>query len=217
MNGDRPPPPVSGIVLAAGTSSRLASGVTPEGGQRNLPKQLLELGGRPLLRRVAQAALGSRLSEVVVVLGHEARQVAAALDGLEVRTVVNPDYRRGQSASVRAGLAAAAPDARAALFLPADQPLVSSRLIDRLIAAWAGCEGAIAVPVRHGDRGAPVLFDRAYFAELAALEGDAGGRRLLPRHPAAIVEVEVDDPLELADVDTEEDLRLLEEQVSGSG
>ncbi len=198
---------VSGIVLAAGTSSRFG-GVAPEGRQRNTVKQLLELDGRPLLRWVTRAALDSRLAEVIVVLGHAAERVAGALRGLEVRIVLNSYYRRGQSTSVHAGLARVAPDANAALFMPADQPLVSSRLIDRLIDAHrAG--GKIVVPTHAGRRGAPVLFDRVFFAELQCLEGDAGGRRLLPRHGDRIVEVEIDDPLELADVDSEADLRRL--------
>ena len=54
-----------------------------------------------------------------------------------------------------------------------------------------------------------MLFDRAFFAELEGLEGDTGGRKLLPRHPDRIVEVPVDDPLELADVDTVADLERL--------
>ncbi len=191
---------VAGIVLAAGAPSRLAG---------EMPKQLLELGGRPLVWRAAETALAARLDEVVVVLGHAARRVATALGGLDVRTVTNPDFERGQSTSVRAGLAAVAPETRAALFLPADQPLVTSRLINRLIEAWTSGAGVIAVPACQGRRGAPVLFDRAFFGELAQLEGDAGGRKLLPKHADSIVEVEVDDPLELADVDTEEDLRRL--------
>ncbi len=201
MKHPRPLRRVAGIVLAAGTSSRLAGTV---------PKQLLEIGGRPLLRRAAQAALASRLAEVVVVLGHASRKVAAALEGLDVRTVENPDFRHGQSTSVRAGLAAVAPGAQAALFLPADQPWVTGRLIDRLIDEWAPVDGAIVVPTWQGRRGAPVLFDRALFGELAALEGDVGGRVLLHLHASRVVEVEVDDPLVLADVDTEEDLKRLE-------
>ena len=200
---------MSGVVLAAGTSSRFGGG---------LVKQLLELGGRPLARWVVEAALGSRLAEVVVVLGHAAARVEAALDGLAVTTTLNPDYRRGQSTSVRAGLARVAPGARAALFMPADQPLLSSRLIDRLIDAYAAASRApddrpIVVPVEGARRGAPVLFDRGYFDPLAALDGDAGGRRLLPLHEARIVEVAVGDPLELADVDTEADLRRLAARV----
>ncbi len=209
---------VSGIVLAAGTSSRLG-GAAPEGSRRsNVPKQLLELGCRTLLRRVAEAALGSRLAEVVVVLGHASERVAGAVAGLEVKSFVNSDYPQGQSTSVRCGLARVARGARGALFLPADQPLVSSRLIDRLLDAYDSSRarlrrdapGPIVVPVSAGRRGAPVLFDRTFFAELKRLEGDAGGRLLLPRHRQRIVEVAVEDPLELEDVDTEADLRRLE-------
>ena len=199
---------ISGIVLAAGTSSRL---------ELEPPKQVLELDGRPVLRWVVEAALGSRLAEVVVVLGHASERVAVALEELGVpgRLVLaeNPDYRRGQSTSVRAGLARIAAGADAAVFMPADQPLVSPRLIDRLIEAHrAG--GEIVVPTHDGRRGAPVLFDRAFFAELKGLKGDTGGRKLLPRHPGRIVEVEVDDPLELADVDTADDLRRLGQVIS---
>ncbi len=204
MRRDRPW--VSGIVLAAGTSSRLAG---------ELPKQLLELDGRPLLRRVATAALDSNLAEVVVVLGHAARRVATAIAGLEVKIAENPDFRHGQSTSVRAGLAEIAPDASAAMFLPADQPLLSSRLIDRMIEVYEDRSRRdgdwIVVPTCAGQRGAPVLFGRAFFDELAGLEGDAGGRRLLPRHRSRIVEVEVGDAMGLADVDTEADLKQLEQ------
>ncbi len=197
---------VSGVVLAAGMSSRFAGEV---------PKQLLVLGDRPLLRWVAEAAICSRLAEVVVVLGHAPEQVAGALAGLDVTHERNPDYPRGQRTSVRAGLAGVASEARAALFMLADQPLLSSQLIDRLIDAHlAG--GKIVVPTHARRRGAPVLFDRAFFAELAALEGDAGGRKLLPHHRSRIVEVEVEDPLELADVDTEEDLKRLAQLSSRS-
>ncbi len=214
-------PRVAGVVLAAGTSSRLAG---------ELPKQLLELGGRPLLRRVAIAALGSRLAEVIVVLGHHSERVAAAVAGLGVKIVVNHDFRHGQSTSVRAGLAHVEAGARGALFMPADQPLLSSRLIDRLIDVYAsqprhgesghgesghgesghGESGPIVVPTNLERRAAPVLFDRSFFAELEGLNGDVGGRALFEQHPSRIVEVAIDDALELADIDTEADLRRLE-------
>ncbi len=189
---------VGGVILAAGRSTRL-------GGER--PKQLLEIGGEPLVRRIAGAALGSRLDEVVVVLGHRARAVGAVLGDLGVRTVENPDYADGQSTSVRAGLAALSPSVAAAMFLPVDQPLLTSDTIDRLIVAWRASDGSIAVPVSSGRRGSPVIFGRELFFELEALRGDTGGRSLLPRYEDRIVTVEVEDPAELADVDTVEDLR----------
>ena len=192
---------VAGVVLAAGRSERF-------GGR---PKQLLELGGVSLLQRVVRAALASRLRQVVVVVGHAAPQMRRELAGLGVDQVENTAHAQGQSTSVRAGLERVDPGARAAIFLPADQPFLSSALVDRLIEAYEETGRPIVRPRAGSRRGAPVLWDRSLFPELAALSGDAGGRQLLPRHAEAVLEVEIEDPLELADVDTMDDYRRLRE------
>lgn len=184
---------VSGVILAAGRSERFAA---------DRPKLLLELGGVTLLRRVALAATASRLREVVVVGGGAARRMRRELEDLDVRWITNPNPAAGLSSSVRLGLGAVAAAARAAMFVPADQPFLSRRLIDRLIGAYEATGGPIVVP-RAGDRpGAPVLWDRSLFPELAALAGDTGGRALLARHADDVEAVEIDDPRELFDVDT---------------
>jgi molybdenum cofactor cytidylyltransferase len=194
---------VGGVVLAAGRSTRLD-------GDR--PKQLLEIDGEPMIRRVVRAALGSDLAEVVVVLGHRAEDVGAVLGDLGVKTVENPDHADGQSTSVRAGIAALSPSVAAAMFLPADQPRLTSATIDRLVAAWAASPGAVVVPVNGGRRGSPVTFGRELFSELEGLCGDTGGRSILPRHEDRIVAVEVEDPAELADVDTAEDFHRVRDE-----
>lgn len=197
-------PFVSGVVLAAGRSTRLA-------GER--PKQLLPCGGEAMVRRVARTALASQLREVLVVVGYQAPAVRRALAGLDLVVVVNSDYAGGQSTSVRAGLRRVDPRARAAMFIPADQPLLSPRLIDRLIAAYGESPKPIAVATWKGRRGAPVVFDRSLFGELEGLAGDCGGRALLPRYADAIVAVAADHPRELTDVDTPEDYRRLAAEI----
>ncbi len=188
------------MLLAAGPSERFGGG---------RPKQLVPFLGRPLVRHAARQALDSGLAELIAVVGWRAGEVSAALAGLELRIVDSPDFRRGQSASVRAGLAAVDPRAPAAIFLPADQPFLTAAVLDRLLDAYRATGGPIVVPTHRGRRGAPVLFDRALFAELATITGDAGGRQLLPRHTGEIVEVELDNPLPLHDVDDEASYRRL--------
>jgi len=186
---------VAGILLAAGRSRRFGAG---------RPKQLFDVGGEPMVRRIARTVLASRLRPVRVVLGHAAAEVGAALAGLDVALVENPFFDEGQSTSVGAGLHDLAAEVGAAVFVPADQPLLTSELLDRLADAWSA--GArIVVPVAGRRRGAPVLFDRTLFGELAALTGDVGGRRLLPRYADLVVEISAD-PRELVDVDAPEDL-----------
>lgn len=188
---------VAGVILAAGRSERFVGRST---------KLLAELEGEALVRRVVRAALGSRLDQVVVVLGHAAAEIRHALAGFEVAWVRNPDYAVGQSTSVRAGLEQVASSMRAAVFLPADQPLVSSALIDRLIAAYEESGRPIVRPRAGGRPGAPILWDRSLFPELAEIVGDSGGRQLMARYAGEVLDVEIEDPRALADIDTIDDL-----------
>lgn len=192
---------VAGVVLAAGPSSRFDD---------DLPKQLLEHEGEPLVRRVARLALESNLIDVIVVVGHREREIRAALGVLPLQVVVNPDFEQGQSTSVRTGLAEVRPDATAAMFLPVDQPFLTRQIIDRLISAHEKSGAPIVVPAYKGERGAPVLFDSTLFPELAHISGDSGGRQLFPRHMDKIVEVQLAGREPLLDIDTPEDWERLQ-------
>lgn len=191
--------PVAGIVLAAGRSRRLASPT---------PKQLLPFAGEPLVRRAARAALGSRLDQVVVVIGHRAAEVRDAVADLPLQVVENPAFREGKSTSIRTGLEALDREPEAALFLPCDQPFVGPELIDRLLAAWRH-GGDVVQPVCGARRGAPVLWGKRHFAALKALRGDDGGRVLLDAwrrsREVEVCEVEARDEHELLDIDTLDD------------
>jgi molybdenum cofactor cytidylyltransferase len=194
-----PAAPVAGIILAAGASARMGR-----------PKQLLDWGGRPLVRAVAEAALAARLAEVLVVVGAARTDVAAALAGLPLRLVANPAYAAGQSTSLRAGIAALRPETCAALVLLGDQPFVTAAICEALIAAWEQ-GGALAVaPVYRGRRGNPVLFDRAAFPALLALAGDQGARAWLSAHAESLQLVPFDDDRPLADIDTPEEYERLQ-------
>jgi molybdenum cofactor cytidylyltransferase len=193
-NGRRPK--VAAIVLAAGQSRRM-------GGPNKL---LASIGGRPLVRIVTEAALASSAALVRVVTGNLADRVGAALDGLKVERVHNPDFAEGLSTSLRAGLTGLPGDIDAALVLLGDMPAVDAAIIDRLIAAYDPANGAlIVVPTGSGKRGNPVLWSSRFFADLAAVQGDTGGRHLIGTHPEAVVEVEVGAAAGL-DIDTPEEL-----------
>jgi molybdenum cofactor cytidylyltransferase len=191
---------VSAIVLAAGMSTRLGS-----------PKQLLQIGGRPLLAIALETLSRSQIQEIVVVLGASAdiirRQVA--LDGAKV--VVNDQYREGMGTSLRVGLAAIAPSARAALVVLADQPLLQSSTINELIEQHQKNQPHIVIPLYRGFRGNPVLLDRSVFPELAGLSGDIGCRAIFGGHTDNILKVPVDDAGILLDVDTRADCENLQE------
>jgi molybdenum cofactor cytidylyltransferase len=189
---------VAALILAAGSSSRMGR-----------PKQLLDWGGRPLVRVAAETALAARLDPLLVVVGGAQAEVEAALADLPLRLVANPSYAAGQSTSLRVGIAALGPEVAAVVVLLGDQPFMTPPIVERLVAAWQSSGATIVAPSYAGQRGNPVLFDRAVFPELLAIEGDQGARAVLAADPARVTLVAFDDPRPLADVDTPEDYQRL--------
>jgi molybdenum cofactor cytidylyltransferase len=181
------------IVLAAGRSSRM--------GPRN--KLLEELEGRPIVRRVVEAALASRCRPVVAVTGHQAEAVEAALAGLAVTIVHNPDFAAGMSTSLKAGLAALPERLDGAIVALGDMPMIAPAHLDRMIAAFEPKEGrSIIVPVYQGRRGNPVLWSAELFPAMAEVSGDAGARQVIADNADSVVELDLNSSAVLVDVDT---------------
>lgn len=177
---------VAAILLAAGRASRWRAS-----GGREATKLVAPWRGRPMARAVAEAALASRARPLVVVLGHEAAAVRAALDGLPAAFVENRDFAQGLSTSLRAGLAALPARCDGAVVLLGDMPEVGADLIDALIAGFEARPDALAVAPRGaGGLGNPVLLSRGLFAQAAELSGDKGARRLVERAGARRVEID---------------------------
>lgn len=191
------PPGVGAIVLAAGLSRRM-------GGPNKL---VAEVDGAPMVARVVDAVLASSARPVVIVTGHDAARVRAALAGREVVFVHNPDYAAGLSSSLRAGVATLGDKLDGALVCLGDMPWVRPSHIDALLAAFAADASAICVPVYERKRGHPVLWPARHFAEIARLTGDVGARALLDRYAEQVRLVPVGDDGVTLDVDTPEALR----------
>lgn len=188
--------PVAGVVLAAGTASRYGA-----------PKQLLLRNGTPFVRVVAATAVRAGLEPVCVVVGAHASEVAAAVGDLPVLIVDNPRWERGQGTSVSAGVLSLPPRSGAAIFLMADQPDVPAALLRALVDAHALGLPPVVAPLVAGERSSPQLFDRVAFGDLAALEGEVGGRAILARY--RVTEIPWPDASQLLDVDTPDDYRRL--------
>ena len=166
-------------------------------------KLLAELDGKKLVRIVAEQALASKATDVIVVTGHQADLVEQALAGLNVKFARNADFAGGLASSVKAGIAAVPENADGAIVCLGDMPLISAKLIDQLIETFAPDRGhLIAVPVSDGRRGNPVLWSRRFFKELMTLDGDIGARHLIAKHAEAVAEVPVDGQSAFLDIDT---------------
>ncbi len=189
---------ISGIVLAAGSSSRLGQ-----------PKQLLDFEGRPLLQYAIDAMEQSGLYDVVVVLGHRADEVADAVEaGPDTRIVVNPDYAQGQATSLRTGLKAVDERSEAAMVILGDQPAVNALMVRTIAETYQATGGKVVQATFGGKPNHPTLFDRELWPALQAIEGDKGAREVLGKHPEWVVRVEFGGELP-SDLDTWEDYERL--------
>jgi molybdenum cofactor cytidylyltransferase len=175
----------------------LAAGESRRWGADN--KLLAVIDGKPMVRRTAEAILKSAIRPVVVVTGHEAAEVRAALADLPLSFHHAPDYAEGLSASLRAGIAAVPDACGGALICLGDMPFIRSDTLDRLADSQAG--RAAVFPTYQGKRGNPVLLARSLFADIMLLTGDEGARAVLKAIPDQVGALAVDDPGVLRDVD----------------
>ncbi|MFD8333727.1 nucleotidyltransferase family protein [Streptomyces malaysiensis] len=192
---------VAGIVLAAGGGRRL-------GGR---PKALLTHRGRPLVEHAAHALLAGGCAPVHIVLGAGAETVRerARLPGCVL--VDNPDWAEGMGSSLRAGLGSlAGTGAGAALVALVDQPGIGAEAVARVVAAYRS-PSTLAAAAYDGERGHPVLFGADRWGDItASAVGDRGARAYLRAHQSAITLVDCSDIARTDDIDTPEDLTLLE-------
>lgn len=162
---------VAGVILAAGTSSRMG---------RN--KLLLQLGGRSVLRRAVDTALAAGLDPVLVVVGHQREQAESELRDARCKLVANPDYQDGVNTSLRTGIRAVPEGCPAAVVMLADMPLVTPAMLGTMLEQYRGGRAPLVVSSYEGVDAPPILYDRLLFDELAVLEGEGCGKKVVKRH-----------------------------------
>jgi len=193
---------ISAVILAAGSSRRLGK-----------PKQLLPIGETTFLERTVDNILASSVNEVIVVLGYHAEEMARLISRRPITVVVNPVYRQGMSTSISAGLKLVNQEAQGIIFVLADQPLVDSETVNRLLENFGSQGKDIIIPAYHGKRGNPVVFSTTYKNELMQLTGDIGGRVVITRHPERVLELPVDCEGVVIDVDSWDSYHLVTEKL----
>ena len=205
----RSAPTIAALVLGAGRSRRMAP---------HNKLLVVDKTGKTMIARVVDNVLSSLARPVLVVTGHMAAQVETALGGRPVGYVHAPDYAEGLSASLKSGIGALPPDSAAVVVCLGDMPLVTGRMIDRLLEAYDPDEGRLIVlPTFHGKQGNPMLWDRRFFAEILEISGDTGARFLVGKYAEFVAEVEMADDAVLRDFDTPESLATLPQRLRPEG
>jgi molybdenum cofactor cytidylyltransferase len=188
------------IVLAAGASSRMKS----------TPKQLLEFRGKTLLRHASETALASLCHPVCVVLGANAEKLRTEIIDLPIKITVNQNWERGLSASLQAGLQGllkVSPEIGAVCVMLADQPLITSGIINNLKVVFERGENPLVVCEYTETTGVPVILARSLFGEIWKLKDDTGAKKIIQKHSALAAKLFV--PEAALDVDSWDDYEKL--------
>ena len=198
--------PTAGIILAAGISKRFGTS-----------KQLIKLSKGYMIEYVIRACLASELNKIYVILGHHHKEILKALSENnksfptnQLEFLINPQYRRGLSSSIRAGLTSIKNTFGSVMFLLADQPLVDSALINLMLKQYYRSDKNLCVPTYMGKRGNPTIFSSEYFSHLKSVKGDSGGKDIIMAHPEDILMIETDSPACVYDIDTSNDLEKID-------
>ena len=192
---------VAAVLMAAGAGARM--------GQR--PKSLLELDGVPLICRQVLTLREAGVAELVLVLGHHAREIEAAVKELKVTVVINPDPDAGPVTSQRLGLQSLSGQSDAVLMALADQPLLDAADLRQLVQAFKqrppGC--ALLYPRVAGQPGNPVIFTAGVRAAILACPSDVGCKQWRQAHAPLVAAWDCGNLHFVQDVDTPEDIATL--------
>jgi molybdenum cofactor cytidylyltransferase len=182
------------ILLAAGESRRMGQ-----------PKQMLPVGGQPLLRHVVASLLGAPVAPFMVVLGSQAAEIAPVLAGLPVQIVINPEWSEGLGSSIRTGVIALerlAPTLDGLMVALADQPGLTAAHLAALLHRHRETGRSIVASTVANRAMPPAFFSTSWFPHLRTLTGDQGARSLLQAHAAELAHVPLSDG---TDLDTPDD------------
>jgi len=184
---------VTGVILAAGQGQRMGE-----------PKQLLPLGGKPMVRHVATTACQAGLDQVIVITGAYGAEVAQVLQGLPLQVIYNENWAKGQSTSIQKAVLSIPAQCQAVVFLLADQPLVDTQLINKLLRSYHETKASIIMPRWNNQPGNPVLFDmKVWRSALLQLSGDEGARQIMRQQQGLIHYIELSNGQMFLDVDTQ--------------
>jgi molybdenum cofactor cytidylyltransferase len=170
-------------------------------------KLLLSFGEKTIIETVVYNAVRSELAEILVVLGSNAEKIGEKIKDLPVKISVNPNFRRGMLSSIQWGFGVLPEDTSAVMVMLGDQPFIPNSVINKLINVYQKTGKGIILPVYNKKRGHPVLIDMKYRDEVKQINPDESLRVLIHSHNDDILEVEVDAPGILKDIDTIEDYK----------
>ena len=186
---------IAAVVLSAGESSRMGR-----------PKALLPIDGQTFIERIVAALKQTKVGKIIVILGHNARELQSKISHLPVEILINTDYKLGQLSSLQLAVRCLQPDldCDGMLVHLVDHPYLAPALVEEMIRRFYETKKRIIVPKFHGKRGHPVIFSNALFDEILSAPMEEGAKAVVNAHRAETLEIETEEEGIAVDIDTPE-------------
>jgi molybdenum cofactor cytidylyltransferase len=183
------------VVLSAGESSRMGR-----------PKALLPIDGQTFIERIVAALKQAKVGKIIVILGHNARELQSKISHLPVEILINTDYKLGQLSSLQLAVRNLQPDLACDGMLVhlVDHPYLAPALVEEMIRRFYETNKRIIVPRYHGKRGHPVIFSNALFSELLSAPVAEGAKAVVNAHRDETLEIDTQEEGIAVDIDTPE-------------
>ena len=180
------------LILAAGTSSRLGQA-----------KQLVIYKNKTLLENACASALNIS-SNVYVVLGSSNIECLEKIKHLNVKVILNKEYKKGLASSIKAGIKELILYEKVLIML-CDQPFIPNSHLKKLVKESASGNKVICSSYNN-KLVVPALFFKKHFISLLKLEGDKGAKDTIKNfeHTSILLKDELS-----FDIDTVSDLEKL--------
>ena len=183
------------VILSAGESRRMGR-----------PKALLPIDGQTFIERIVAALKQTKVGKIIVILGHNARELQSKISHLPVEILINTDYKLGQLSSLQLAVRNLQPDldCDGMLVHLVDHPYLAPALVEEMIRRFYETRKRIIVPKFHGKRGHPVIFSNALFDEILSAPMEEGAKAVVNAHRAETLEIETEEEGIAVDIDTPE-------------
>jgi molybdenum cofactor cytidylyltransferase len=183
------------VILSAGESRRMGR-----------PKALLPIDGQTFIERIVAALKQTKVGKIIVILGHNARELQSKISHLPVEILINTDYKLGQLSSLQLAVRNLQPDldCDGMLVHLVDHPYLAPALVEEMIRRFYETKKRIIVPKFHGKRGHPVIFSNALFDEILSAPMEEGAKAVVNAHRAETLEIETEEEGIAVDIDTPE-------------
>ena len=187
---------ITAILLAAGQSKRL----------KNENKLIKLFKKKLLINHILSSLIKSKVNKIIIVLGFEHLKVKKKLlKSKKIKFVINKNYKKGISSSIKTGLRSLSKDNKGFLIVQGDMPNITKTTINKIILLIDTSRKEIFLPRFKNRVGNPIGFKKSMIKNINKIKGDRGAKNIIKQNSKKIKFVNIYSKSILTNLNTKKD------------